>query len=64
MTDRIVNERSESINQNKAEEALLQAESLLQIALNCELQNASSDALHDYFWVVSDLISCARKLLR
>ena len=63
MTNRSVNEPSLGINRNKINEALLKSESLLQIGLNSELQNVPAYVIHDYLWVLSDLITCARKLV-
>ncbi len=63
MTTQSVNELAEAINQNQINESLLKAEALLQIVLGSELQNASTHILHDYLWVLSDLVSDARKLL-
>lgn len=63
MDNQIVNELVESINRNKINEALLKTEALLQMALKSELQNTPAYTLHDYFWVLSDLVSEARKLL-
>lgn len=63
MGNQIVNELVESINRNKINEALLKTEALLQMALKTELQNTPAYTLHDYFWVLSDLVSEARKLL-
>ena len=63
MTNRSVNEPSLGINRNKINEALLKSEALLQIGLNSELQNVPAYVMHDYLWVLSDLITCARKLV-
>ena len=62
MTNQSVNEPSWRINQNKINEALLKSEALLQIVLNSEFENIPTYVMHDYLWVLSDLVSYARKL--
>ena len=62
MTHRSVNEPSWRINQNKINEALLKSEALLEMALNTELENIPNYVMHDYLWVLSDLITYASKL--
>ena len=63
MADRSVNEPAWVINQNRAEEALLKAEALLQIVLNSELRDVPPHILHDYLWTLNDLVSTTRKLM-
>ena len=58
-----VNELNWVINQNGIDELLLKAEALLRIAIHSELQKEPPYVLHDYLWVLNDLIQGARKLL-
>ena len=63
MATQSVNELAWVINQNQIDETLLKADALLQMGLNSELQAQPAYVLHGYLWVLSDLISNARKLI-
>jgi hypothetical protein len=63
MVSQSVNEPTGVINQNQINDVLLKAEALLQVALNSNFYSEPAYIMHDYLWVLSDLVSHARKLM-
>lgn len=58
-----LNEPAWIINQNKINDILAKLEALLQVILNSALNDVPSYALHDYLWVLSDLVTSAKTLI-